>query len=681
MKLAGDSQGERLIPEVAEEDIQEVESRWRMAFDADRRKILRSNDSFDVLACPGSGKTTLLVAKLAILAKKWPHSRRGICVLSHTNVARQEIEEKLAGTGVGERLLDYPHFVGTIHAFLNCFLALPLLRSEGHLVRLIDDDACFGWMNRYLLSTPTRFQLGDLVHKKRVLDKHIRRLVCAGSPLALTKPSDMDEKKWGALRAAKQKAITQGIFYHADMIGAAERLLVCHPEALALVRWRFPVVLLDEAQDTSEGQGRILAQVFPIKECVLRQRFGDSNQAIYDREKDRAVTDPFPGSEVRWIANSQRFGQTIAAKAQPLAPVQPQPYLIGSGPPNTCFPELGGVDQMPHTLFLFSEGSIKGVMPAFAQLLLGTFPPAILRSERFWARAIGRVGRTGSEAEGEGEKFPKSLSDYWSAYEPRVAKLEPRPDKLADFIHLAQRQRAASADCAPAITTAARGIFRLIELLVPNVDTASGRYLKGVRELLATDRSAEHALIGLLWGWCVEAATLKKENWTPQLKVLRRALAPIIGDRREDDAHMFCEWSEAFVDGVASAGRVLSPRLANRYYYPEEGPLVAIDVGTIHSAKGQTHTATLVLETFSWGHDLGDLLDWLIGVRNGSGKEKKIRRLDRLRLIYTAMTRPTHLLCLALREEALDSWMGGREEAVRAFRNRGWQVRRLSGGG
>lgn len=75
-------------------------------------------DSVDIQAFPGSGKTTILVAKLAILAKKWTYSNVGICVLSHTNVAREEIEERLGNTEIGRKLLSYPHFIGTEHSFL-----------------------------------------------------------------------------------------------------------------------------------------------------------------------------------------------------------------------------------------------------------------------------------------------------------------------------------------------------------------------------------------------------------------------------------------------------------------------------------------------------------------------------------------------------------------------------------
>ena len=107
-----------------------------------RQEVLKSMERIDVAACPGSGKTTLLVAKLAILAEKWQHRTRGICVLSHTNAARHEIESRLGNTAAGQRLLAYPHFIGTIHEFVDKFLAIPWLRSRGYPIRVIDTGIC-----------------------------------------------------------------------------------------------------------------------------------------------------------------------------------------------------------------------------------------------------------------------------------------------------------------------------------------------------------------------------------------------------------------------------------------------------------------------------------------------------------------------------------------------------------
>ena len=66
---------------ITDSDIDEIEKLFGdVTFDEPRRKIIRSLESFDVQAFPGSGKTTVLIAKLAILAKKWPYANKGICV-------------------------------------------------------------------------------------------------------------------------------------------------------------------------------------------------------------------------------------------------------------------------------------------------------------------------------------------------------------------------------------------------------------------------------------------------------------------------------------------------------------------------------------------------------------------------------------------------------------------------
>ena len=64
-----------------------------------------------------------------------------MCVISHTNAARTEVEDQLAGHAHASRFLAYPHFIGTVTAFINQFIALPYLRGLGCAVRQIDDDA------------------------------------------------------------------------------------------------------------------------------------------------------------------------------------------------------------------------------------------------------------------------------------------------------------------------------------------------------------------------------------------------------------------------------------------------------------------------------------------------------------------------------------------------------------
>ena len=103
-----------------------------------RAQALKILTKTDIAACPGSGKTTLLVAKLAIMARKWSTRSSGLCVLSHTNVAKAEVMDRLGANPVGAKLLRPPHYIGTIHGFANEFLAIPWLKSIGHPITTID---------------------------------------------------------------------------------------------------------------------------------------------------------------------------------------------------------------------------------------------------------------------------------------------------------------------------------------------------------------------------------------------------------------------------------------------------------------------------------------------------------------------------------------------------------------
>ena len=97
-------------------------------FADDALQVIRYWNSVDVSACPGSGKTTLLLAKLKLLADRMPlNSGAGVCVLSHTNVAVNEIKEKLAE--YADKLMSYPNFVGTIQSFIDRFVTMPYIRQ------------------------------------------------------------------------------------------------------------------------------------------------------------------------------------------------------------------------------------------------------------------------------------------------------------------------------------------------------------------------------------------------------------------------------------------------------------------------------------------------------------------------------------------------------------------------
>lgn len=242
--------------------------------DDSRLRAMLRLDTVDFEACPGSGKTTLLVAKLAVLAMRWPHQQQGICVLSHTNAARNEISSKLSNTAAGIALMRYPHFVGTIHSFVNEYLALPWLRSKGFEVRCVDTQIALT-KRLALLPHKTRWALqkANLTETCLIYDQPDYG---GGS----TGKFGTHTPTYQAIVAARQTASEQGYFCFDEMFVWAKELLDRCPEMIATLRRRFPIIFIDEAQDNSEVQSALLHRIFCDGEGPSRrQRFGDSGLA------------------------------------------------------------------------------------------------------------------------------------------------------------------------------------------------------------------------------------------------------------------------------------------------------------------------------------------------------------------------------------------------------------------
>lgn len=327
--------------------------------DDSRLQAMLRLDTVDFEACPGSGKTTLLVAKLAVLAMRWPHRQQGICVLSHTNAARNEISAKLRHSAAGIALTRYPHFVGTIHAFMNEYLALPWLRSKGIEVRCVDTQVALA--QRWgLLPQNRRWALRQANLSESCLI--YENIDYGGGKTGKIGPHT---PTYQAIVEARRSSSEQGYFCFDEMFLWANELLDRHPETILTLRRRFPLVFIDEAQDNSEAQSALIHRLFCHGDAPSRrQRFGDSNQAIYgSASQSGATTDPFPGNIVHQMPRSYRFGQGLADHVKGLG-VTPQ-ALIGAGPPDYL-----GIDPKPPAIFLFDDASVQSVLPRYGQHLL-----------------------------------------------------------------------------------------------------------------------------------------------------------------------------------------------------------------------------------------------------------------------------------------------------------------------
>ncbi|MDH4442141.1 MAG: UvrD-helicase domain-containing protein [Rhizobium sp.] len=637
-----------------------------------RLPVLKSTESIDIEACPGSGKTTLLVAKLAILAKKWTDPRRGICVLSHTNVARREIETQLGNTAAGQRLLSYPHYVGTIHGFVNEFLAIPLLRSQGIPVRAIDDHLCETHRRR-LLKTQQFSALANAINPKEAANDRINivgnwRVATEGfAVLRNGVPEFKDQTKPAAkqLVALARKCAQDGYHCYDEMFMWAHDLLDRYPETVEALRLRFPAVFIDEVQDNSELQSGILHRIFVAgpSGAAIRQRYGDSNQAIYGNANGAgATTDTFPHAAIcRAIPNSHRFGQEIASLADPLGLV---PHgLIGLGPKNL---KVGSDTSGKHTVFLFDDATVNHVIESYARYLREIFTPTELRDGVF--TAVAAVHRPGEKD----DNIPRHVGKYWPDYDPALTAAEPKPETLQQYFFAGAKSAAERGETHFVTEKIAEGIFRLAQMTDPLTSVAGKRKHRQMAALLVDNQEARALYFLIVTRVAVDRQALIKEFWDgtckPAFAEIVRCLTGKVPAGTAAEAFLAWDDGPAVIAGAPAIER------DNIYRYPAAAPEVSVRVGSIHSVKGETHTATLVLESFRHKHHLASLKPWLTGAKTGQGKEG-VENLKRLKQHYVAMTRPTHLLCLALREDAITA------AELTLLKARGWRLARVQAGG
>jgi DNA helicase-2/ATP-dependent DNA helicase PcrA len=102
----------------------------------------------------------------------------------------------------------------------------------------------------------------------------------------------------------------------------------------------------------------------------------------------------------------------------------------------------------------------------------------------------------------------------------------------------------------------------------------------------------------------------------------------------------------------------------NIYKYSSGTTEVKIEVSTIHSVKGETHTATCYLETFFYDYDIKRIINYMTG-DNTEPRQKKV--IQNLKMAFVGMSRLSHLLCVAVHRDSIS----GQEEALRRS---GWDV-------
>ncbi len=660
--------------------------------DPEKEEILKCNESKDITACPGSGKTTTLLAKLLILANKMPlQENKGICVLTHTNVAINEIKDKLGNKS--DILFRYPNHFGTIQSFVDKFLAIPYLNLKystkvsridiekynkevhSYYLSLNFGDESNGKLRNYLYQQGTPKEIAGKLPGK-IKDQNANNLLANliininggdilrsinGSKFLSSKPSSKAASlKYNELIRFKKDITQKGIITFDDAYLFASNYLTDFQQLPKAISNRFKYVFIDEMQDTDKHQLNLLDKIFDKKKCVI-QRFGDPHQSIYSNVRTEKVwkpENPMP------INSSKRFGENVASVLRTVC-IEDNKVLQASK----------DIQSLCPVMIIFKEP--KEVIPKFCELLTTRKTDYYGKELSIWdisikenrpVKAIGWIGK-------EDKIKPQERYDiqsYFENYQKELKKSKVSYSSLKSF--LKKEDGAKAKRYTDMILEAILHILRVGDVTF-ELDGKPRSYSKTsfIDALIAKDIYKDFRKKLAIWSKKMHEAEAYCEE---VLNELRNFLNNTVST--EFNVDMTKPEINSFISNETDKNSFSEDDLkANNFYTWDKNPDIKVEVSNIHQVKGETHTATCYLETsyYPQGEKLGmeserikDQLGRTAYNNNDPTKEQRVK--ETLKMAYVGMSRPRYFLCMAIHRDRFDKCFdiknGGLWEVVNA---------------
>lgn len=680
-------------------------------FDNPRVEIIKKDSSCYVQACPGSGKTTALLAKLIIFANKLPlEDGRGICVLTHTNVAIDEIKAKVGPKA--DVLFSYPNFFGTIQTFLHKYVAAAalhyfygsqiqyvdndiakavLLKKYGNLERknklkryiycqiqsrehIATDDEINAWggvdamiaakvikkkgprSKKYLFqlkdydfaNIATDIQKTIRLKNKSIVDKEERELILSTKIDWFNNKVIINQHEIRFVSESgnefvkiKEEMFKEGILSFEDAYDLAFRYI--REKGLDYSSFsdkRFKYLFIDEVQDCDKQQAELIKSLFADDKVVV-QRFGDYCQAIYEGDRnDGSDNAELRGEDVLYIRNSNRFGEKIARPLRSLC-MEDNHLLVGNEDVHSVKPVIITYEDPLAVLPKFAE-LLKTItipeMDNISVLNLANMEKNEDPLHRVNIKACGWVGKKGANEQ------KRYIESYYPSFEKKNTKPRLEGDSFDDFLF--KNHHGTVKDCGSSII---QGIIEFLDLC--NVRNNAKRYNRTslLNYLTLIDIKNKEELLCKVMKWAMLAATgsnaVNRQHMKEEIyQYLSCALLPLFGKNEAT------EEANKFFNAVA-VGHQAALDAEHGNIYKERD--IEIEVATVHSVKGETHAATLYLETYYNKYYESERLKEQFKGMAYTGTDDDT--LKSLRVVYVGMSRPRYLLCVAIQKDRFHS--------------------------
>jgi len=248
-----------------------------------------------VIAGAGTGKTSTMITKIKNVIRSSIVKPEEILILTFSRKAADEIRERVSVEFNSE---FEPGFAGTFHSFAlgllkkNCGYYLAH-RGLNSFPKIIDKNEKENILKRLILKNRESF-LGLPADTVIYLMENINNLNYR--IITKLKSGPLFDEINNIRHIFEEFKIANLLIEFEDMINHTSEILEKYPELQKKVTEKFRYIFVDEFQDTSENNFRLLSLLLPYKSKNLFM-VGDDYQSIYK----------FRHSRVEYIINAEKF--------------------------------------------------------------------------------------------------------------------------------------------------------------------------------------------------------------------------------------------------------------------------------------------------------------------------------------------------------------------------------------
>jgi len=634
-----------LVINISKEEIQYAERLLLPAgktFDDERKAFIRNFNTIDLQAVPGSGKTTALLAKLVILERKLPFADgSGILVLSHTNAAIDEIKEKIQKHC--PRLFSYPNFIGTIQSFVDEFLAIPFYvhkckKKPSRIDHEIYNEVVTKRYNN-LPNSAAKTWLSRQ-HDPESLFKNFRFDIdlnlTNGMNGNIVLRSSSSSATYKTFKTIKQQILQSGVLNYDDAYFLAELYLKEFPNIKTILQKRFAFIFVDEMQDMDTHQYNLLEKVFydDGNSVSKIQRIGDINQAIYNSVKSNDIW--VNRTEVLRLNGSQRLSKPIANVVKKFALYSDETFdIVGK---NEC-------EIKPHIL-VFENETIGNIIPCFAKIVKEN---GLENSEKPIKVVCWNTDWKEDETS-RNDRAKLRLEDYHKTFKKDKGKPKQDYDNLKSYLLYFEKKQTLE----PIRKNILNAFLKILRL--ENINTTDDRPYtkKKLIDFIHENDIQKYDELNLnLYNWSIG---IVRETTNEVLTNIKKYIPTLLAIFNKEITESSCFVDNENAEIPAENAEILVPT----NHYKEDG--LEIEITSVHAVKGQTHCATLYLESYfqkdgnganAKSYESQRLKDQFLGTQIQSNVGDRVKQSAKM--AYVGFSRPTDLLCLAIHRDRFNA--------------------------